>query len=202
MGQLMGQLEDMDVFVRIVDAGGISRAADQLGVAKSAISRRLVELERRLGAQLLLRTTRQSSLTEAGQSYYRRALQILADVSELDAETSSQQVALRGGLKIAVPLSFGLEHLAPAVMEFAGMHPEVIIRLDLSDRQVDLVAESFDLAIRIAALKDSTLIARRLAPIRMVLCASPDYLERQGHPQRPQDLKSHHGLHYGHATGS
>ena len=198
----MGQLEDMDVFVRIVDAGGISRAADQLGVAKSAVSRRLVELEGRLGAQLLNRTTRQSSLTEAGRSYYERALRIIADVSELNADTSNKQMALQGVLKVAVPLSFGLQHLAPAITEFAEMNPGLIIHLDFADRQVDLVEEGFDLAVRIAELKDSTLIARRLAPIRLILCASPDYLAREGQPKSPQDLKTHHGLHYAHAPGS
>ncbi len=192
----MGQFEDMDVFVRIVDAGGISRAAGQLGVAKSAVSRRLAELEGRLGVRLLNRTTRQSSLSEAGRAYYQRALQILADVSELNAATADSQCALEGVLKVAVPLSFGLRHLSPAITEFAESHPNLIIHLDFSDRQVDLVEEGFDLAIRIGELADSSHIARRLAPMRRLLCASPDYLARNGAPAKPQDLKTHAGLHY------
>ena len=198
----MGQFEDMDVFVRIVDAGGIGKAADQLRVAKSAVSRRLAELERRLSVQLMNRTTLQSSLTEAGRSYYQRAIQILADVSELNAATSNTQALLQGVLKVAVPLSFGLEHLAPAITEFAKMHPGLIIHLDFADRQVDLVEEGFDLAIRIAELRDSTLVARRLAPIRHILCASPEYLARKGRPESLQDLKTHIGLHYSNTPSS
>lgn len=192
----MGQFEDMDVFVRIVDAGGIGRAADQLHVAKSAVSRRLMELERRLGVQLLNRTTRQSNLTEAGRGYYQRALQILADVSELDDATSNTQVLLRGTLKVSAPLSFGLLHLAPSVTEFSEMHPGLIIHLDFSDRRVDLVEEGYDLAIRLAELRDSTLVARKLAPIRRILCASPEYLARKGRLEGQQDMKAHFGLHY------
>ena len=197
----MGQFEDMDVFVRIVDAGGIGRAADQLRVAKSAVSRRLVELERRLGVQLINRTTRRSSLTEAGRSYYQRAVQILADVSDLNAITSDADALLKGTLKIAVPLSFGLEHLSSAITDFAKMHPGLIVYLDFADRQVDLIEEGFDLAIRIADLRDSTLVARKLAPIRHILCASPEYLARKGRPEIPQDLKTHIGLHYSNAPG-
>ena len=198
----MGQLEDISAFVRIVEAGSISRAAAQLGVAKSAISRRLAELEQRLGVQLLQRTTRQSSLTEAGRSYYRRALQILADVSELNAATSNTKEQLEGELKIAVPLTFGFQHLAPVIDAFAKAHPGLIFHLDFSDRQVDLVEEGFDLAIRIAALQDSTHIARRLAPVRLILCASPAYLEQYGAPEKPQDLKAHQALQYSYVVGS
>lgn len=198
----MGQLEDMNTFVRIVEAGGISRAADQLGVAKSAVSRRLVDLEAGLNAQLLNRTTRRSSLTEAGRSYYQRALRILADVTELNAATSNTKVMLEGGLKIAAPLSFGLQHLTPVINAFAKAHPGLIIDLDFSDRQVDLVEEGFDLAVRIAELKDSSHIARRLAPISRILCASPAYLDHAGSPQGPEDLKAHHVLHYANAPVS
>jgi len=198
----MGQLEDMDAFVRVVEAGGITRAAEQMGVAKSAVSRRLVELEGRLGVQLVQRTTRQSSLTEAGRGYYERALQILADVNELNATTSDTKAQLEGGLKIAVPLSFGLQHLVPAINAFVDAHPKLVIHLDFSYRQVDLVEEGFDLAIRIAELQDSTLIARRIAPIRFALCASRAYLESNGPPTMPQDLKDHDALQYALLSGS
>lgn len=192
----MGQLEDMSAFVRIIESGSISLAANQLGVAKSAVSRRLAELEERLGVQLLQRTTRQSSLTEAGRSYYQRALQILADVSELNAATSNTKAQLEGVMKIAVPLTFGLQQLAPAINAFAMAHPDLLIHLDFSDRKVDIVEEGFDLAVRIAELQDSTHIARRLAPIQIILCASPAYLEQHGTPEKPQDLKAHRTLQY------
>jgi DNA-binding transcriptional LysR family regulator len=195
----MGQFEDMEVFVAIVDADGIGKAAERLHVAKSAVSRRLVELENRLGVQLINRTTRQSSLTEEGIVFYRRAQEILVDVSELNAITSRTQTVLQGDLKVAVPLSFGLQHVATAIIEFAELHSALNIHLDFSDRHVDIVDEGFDIAIRISELKDSTLIARKLAPIRHVLCASPDYLDRNGRPTCPQDLKVHVGIHYSNA---
>ncbi len=192
----MGQLEDMNTFVRIVEAGSISQAAKRLGVVKSAVSRRLADLEGRLEVQLLNRTTRRTSLTEAGRNYHQGALQILADVRELDAATSNAKVLLEGELKVAVPLSFGLQHLAPVINEFALAHPGLTIHLDFADRQVDLIEEGFDLIIRIAELKDSSHIARRLTPISLVLCASPGYLDSAGSPQSPKDLKSHNCLHY------
>ncbi|VAV96580.1 Transcriptional regulator, LysR family [hydrothermal vent metagenome] len=192
----MGQFEDMDAFVRIVEAGSISQAANQLGVVKSAVSRRLVELEGRLGVQLLNRTTRQSSLTGAGRSYYERSVRILSDVAEINATTSDAKVALNGTLKISAPLTFGLQHLTPAINEFAETHPELIIHMDFNDRRVDLIEEGYDLAIRIADLKDSSLVARKLAPIRMAVCASPDYITRKGLPETPEDLKNHDILFY------
>jgi DNA-binding transcriptional LysR family regulator len=130
-------MEDMSTFVHIVEAGGISKAADRMGVVKSAVSRRLVDLEERLGTQLVSRTTRKSSLTEAGRSYYERALQILADVNELNAATANAKARLEGGLKVAAPLSFGLLHLSPAITAFASEHPGVVIHMDFADRQVE-----------------------------------------------------------------
>jgi len=192
----MGQLEDMDTFVRIIDAGGISRAANQLGIVKSAVSRRLVDLEVRLGVQLLNRSTRKSSLTEAGQQYYERAVQILSNVAAINRTTSDAKTILTGRLKISAPLSFGLLHLTPIINEFADLHPDLIVHMDFNDRQVDLIDEGYDIAIRIAELKDSSLMARKLAPIRRILCASPDYIERMGLPTKPADLKNHNLLHY------
>ncbi len=192
----MGQLEDMAAFVRIVETGSLSRAAEQMGIAKSAVSRRLVELEDRVGVQLLQRTTRASQLTEAGRSYYERALQILADVTELNTSVSDTQTKLQGELKVALPLTFGLQHLAPIINAFADEHPDLSIHLDFSDRQVDLVEEGFDLAVRIADLEDSTHIARRLAPIRMILCAAPSYLAKHGKPKTLDDLRTHQTLQY------
>jgi len=192
----MNQLEEMQSFVRVVEAGSISKAAEQLGIAKSGVSRRLADLEARLGVRLLNRTTRRSSLTEAGESYYRGAVKLLADVSELDAATADTDALLKGTLRLAVPLSFGLGHLAPAIDEFLKAHPGLTINVDFSDRQVDLVGQGADLAIRIADLRDSSLQARRICPVRILLCASPAYLERHGLPAVPGDLKNHRVLHY------
>ncbi len=192
----MGQLEDMNMFIHVVNAGGITRAADQMNLAKSAVSRRLVDLEIRLGVRLLNRTTRTSSLTEAGRNYYERAIKIVDDVSELNALTEDHNVALEGTINLAAPLSFGLCHLSTAIDSFIKQHPQLTININFSDRQVDLVEEGMDLAFRIAALKDSSLIARKMSPIKHVLCASPDYLKKQGTPKTPSDLKLHQLLHY------
>lgn len=192
----MGVFDEMNNFVRVVEAGSISQAAGQLDVAKSGVSRRLAELEKRLGVRLLNRTTRRSSLTEAGRSYYEGAVKLLADVAELDALVADRESSLEGRLRLAAPLSFGLAHLAPAIEEFARSHPAVVIDIDFSDRQVDLVAHGIDLGIRIAELRDSSLKARRICPIRLMLCASPDYLEQNGTPRVPADLREHRILHY------
>ena len=192
----MGQLEDMGVFIRVVEAGGISRAAEQLGLAKSAVSRRLLELETRLGVRLLNRTTRTSSLTDSGQHYYERAIKIFDDVNELNTMTSDLNTRLEGSLKLAAPLSFGLYHLSSAIEAFTSQHPSLIINIDFSDRHVDLVEEGIDLAFRITTLKDSTLIARKISPIRILLCASPDYLKQYGTPVTPDELNDHQLLHY------
>lgn len=192
----MGRIEDMQLFVRVVDAGSISAAADQLGVAKSGVSRRLAALERRLGVRLLSRTTRRSSLTEAGRTYYRGATQLIGNVEELETLTSGSDAPLEGPLRVAVPLSFGLGHLTPAIADFVDLHPGVRFQLDFSDRLVDLVGQGIDIAVRIADLADSSLQARRLCPIRLVWCASPGYLARHGTPRRPGDLADHRILHY------
>lgn len=192
----MGQLEDMQVFTRIVEAGGIGMAADQLGIAKSAVSRRLADLETRLGITLINRTTRTSSLTEAGNLYYTRALKVIDDVSELNALTADPEMSLKGTLRLAAPLSFGLDHLAPALDIFVTEHPELTLEVDFSDQHVDLIEGGFDLAFRIGDLGDSTLQARRISPIRLLICASPAYLEEWGAPEKPEDLKHHKVLQY------
>ena len=192
----MGQLEDMQIFKRVVDAGSITRAAEQLNIAKSAISKRLAELERRLGSQLIQRTTRKSSLTEAGRRYYDRIGPLLEEVEEIHGELASERQALAGSLKVAVPLSFGLTHLAPAIDEFVQQHPELSVEIDFADRKVDIIEEGFDLAFRIGELADSSLRARKIAPIRHVLCASPEYLARHGRPTTPEQLKRHKLLKY------
>ena len=192
----MDRFEAMSTFVRVVDAGSVSGAADQLGVAKSAVSRRLRDLEGYLGAELLRRTTRRLALTETGRAYYERCLRILAVVTEAEDAVSLQHRHLAGQLRVAAPLSFGLLHLQPAIDAFMQEHPLLRFDLDLNDRQVDLVAEGFDLGVRIARLPDSSLIARPLAPIRAIACASPEYLMRRGTPGTPEELQAHDCLVY------
>lgn len=192
----MDRMAEIETFVQVAESGGIGAAAERLGVAKSAVSRRLKELEERLGVRLVNRTTRQLSLTDTGKTYYERAVQILADLEDADQNAAALHGALSGRLKIAAPQSFGVMHLTPAVTGFLNNHPELWIDLDLNDRRVDLVNEGFDLAVRIGRLEDSSLIARRLAPVRNVVCASPDYLARHGTPERPEDLMAHTYLRY------
>jgi DNA-binding transcriptional LysR family regulator len=187
----MGQLEDMQVFVRIVKAGSITKAAGQLSLAKSAVSKRLNDLENRLGSKLINRTTRTSSLTEAGQQYYQRVQLLLGEVDSLNGDIARENKVLTGSLKLAVPLTFGVTHLTPAIDLFMRQHPELSIELDFSDRKVDLIEGGYDLAFRIGSLPDSSLKARKIAPIKHVICASPDYLKRQGIPENPAQLKHH-----------
>lgn len=193
----MGQLEDMAMFARIVDAGGIGKAAEQLDIAKSAVSRRLSDLEKRLGTQLLHRTTRSYSLTDAGLIYYQRTQNILDDVSELNEMTAGSKAHVEGILKISAPLSFGLMHLSPLIDDYAREYGELGFQIDFSDRQVDLVEEGYELAIRIGTLNDSSYQARRITRIKHVLCASPVYLEKVGLPASPEDLDKHPFLQYG-----
>ena len=197
----MGELEDMQVFIRVVEAGGIGRAAEQLGIAKSAVSRRLSELEKRLGTRLINRTTRTSSLTDAGQSYYQQVLKVVDQVAEISSELQNADRAVTGSIRLAVPMSFGLLHLGPAIDLFIKEHPELHIHMDFSDRQVDIVEEGFDLALRIAELKDSSVQAHKICPCHHVLSASPAYLERRGVPQTPKDLEQHQFVKYSGGSG-
>lgn len=192
----MDRFEALRTFVRVVDSGGISAAADSLGVAKSAVSRRLGELEGRLGVQLLVRTTRRVSVTDAGRAFYDRCVGILGDLADAEAAVSSERQKLSGRLRVAAPLSFGLAHLGPALIDFAGEHPDLTIDIDFNDRYVDLVEEGFDLGLRIGELRDSSLIARRLTGIRHTLCASPDFAAACGEPARPEALAGRPWLRY------
>lgn len=193
----MGQLEDMHLFTRVVDAGGISRAAEQMDLAKSAVSKRLADLESRLGTRLIQRTTRTSHLTNAGKLYYDRAQRILEDVAEINGLASDNQSSLDGHIKLAAPLSFGLCHLSSAIDAFLKQHTGITIDVDFSDRHIDLIEEGFDLSFKITReLGDSNLIAQRIAPIKLHLCASPDYLERHGVPATPEDLNQHQLLRF------
>lgn len=192
----MDRFADMQLYVSVVETGSISAAAERLNIAKSAVSRRLAELEARLGVSLIHRTTRRLNLTDSGRAYYDRCIVILADLDEAESAVSQAHQALKGRLRVALPHSFGLLHLAPLIQDFMIQHPEVRFELDFNDRQIDLIQEGFDLAIRIATLADSSLIARRLAPIRHAVCASPDYLARHGTPATAADLPHHVCLAY------
>lgn len=192
----MDRLGELALFVRIVESGSFSAAAHRLGASKSLASRRIAALEARLGVRLLNRTTRRLGVTETGRRFYERALRILAEIDEAEALARRTTAALRGKLRIAAPMSFGMRHLGPAIAAFLGEHGEIAIDLDLNDRLVDLVGEGYDLAIRIARLADSTLVARTLAPSRMLVCASTDYLAAHGRPVHPEELARHHCLVY------
>jgi DNA-binding transcriptional LysR family regulator len=187
----MDQFAALTAFVHTVESGGFTQAARRLGQSKSLISRQVAQLEAQLGARLLQRTTRKLAPTEAGQAYFLRAQRILADLAEASAEIGHLQIAPRGKLRISAPMSFGVLHLTPALPRFLEACPELEVDLALTDRFVDLVEEGFDVAVRIGRLADSSLIARRITPIRRVLCASPAYLARCGTPARPADLSRH-----------
>ena len=184
----MGQLENMALFIRIVDAGGIGKASEQLNLAKSAVSRRLSELESHLKTPLIHRTTRVWNLTEEGALYYQRAKNILDDVSGLDAQVQGNCGMLTGELKITVPHTFGQLHLTPMIEQFCQQYQQLSLHIDFSDRHMDLVTEGYELAIRIGQLKDSTLKAKKLADIKHILVASPDYLAENGTPNTSAQL--------------
>ena len=186
--------QEMAVFSKVVAAGSLSAAARELGLSPALISRRLAGLEARLGVRLINRTTRSLRLTDEGAGYYDTCTRVLAEIEEADAAVSAGRVEPQGVIKVAMPASFGHRHVAPLIPEFASRYPQVRLALSLSDRNVNVIDEGFDLAIRIAHLEDSSLAARRLAPNRRVVCASPAYLERHGTPLTPQDLTRHNCL--------
>ncbi|MEM8813677.1 MAG: LysR family transcriptional regulator [Pseudomonadota bacterium] len=181
----------MEVFARVVTAGSMSAAGREMGLSPAVVSKRLRRLEDRLGTRLLQRTTRQIAMTEAGHGYYERVVAILASVEEAESFVTRRSAIARGTLKVSAPTSFGRLHIAPLLGTFLDSNPDLSINLMLSDDMVDIVGEGFDLAIRIAELSDSSLVARRLAPARRVLCAAPSYLARHGEPQSIADLQDH-----------
>lgn len=192
----MNRLLEMEIFVTVADAGSISAAAERLDMAKSAVSKRLVDLETRLGVSLMTRTTRRLSFTDAGAEFYKHCTAILAEVTAAEASVTDASADLTGAIRIAAPLSFGLQHLGPVLVTFMQQYPDINVTMDFNDRQVDLVAEGFDLGIRIAKLGDSTLVARKLTPVRQLICASPAYWAANGRPEKPADLKNHLALRY------
>lgn len=192
----MDRFLEMQTFCAVVDAGSFVGGADALGFSRAAVSRYVGDLESRLGVRLLHRTTRRLSLTEEGELFYARCRDLLAGVEEAEAELGSRSGAARGLLRVNVPVTFGILHLAPLWGAFRALHPQVRLDITLADRVVDLVEEGYDLAIRIATLPSSTLVSKRLATTRMVLCASPQYLERHGVPGHPSELARHSVIGY------
>lgn len=197
----MDRFESLTAFTRVVEKGGFAAAARDLGLTRSAVNKHVLALEDRLGARLFNRTTRQVSPTEAGLAYYERCVAILADLSEADEAVAALDATPRGTLRVNAPMSFGTLHLGAATAEFMTAYPDIRVELILNDRFIDPVEEGFDLTVRIAELADSSLVARRIAPVRRVLCASPDFLDTHGPITRPADLRDLPCLHYGNMAG-
>lgn len=196
----MDKFADLEAFTAVVESGTFSAAGERLGIAKSVVSRRVSQLESRLSSRLLHRTTRRLALTDAGKNFYQRAVRILADLDDAEQSVTEEVTELRGSIKLAAPLSFGLLHLSNAIADFLSEHPAIELNMDLNDRNINLVEEGFDMAVRIGELKDSTLVARRLGTVRLVTCASPKYLQQFGEPVHPEELHQHVGLQYSNIT--
>lgn len=190
------KFEDLRVFNAVVSAGGFAAGAERLNIAKSAVSRRIRELEDRLGARLFHRTTRRMHLTEVGRDFHDRAVELLAGLDTAEEAASSASGELKGRIRVAAPVSFTTHCLAPVIGQFLERHPALTLSIDTDDRMVNLVRDGFDLAIRIARLPDSSLIARRLTTIRRACVASPSMLDRLGTPQTPEDLSRFPGVIY------
>jgi DNA-binding transcriptional LysR family regulator len=190
-------LVDVLAFVRVVETGSFARAAERTGLSKPVMSRRVARLEEQLGARLLTRNARGAQPTDIGLSYYARAANILAELDAAQEVVAEAVTQIAGPVRLTAPLSFGVAHLAPALADFAAAHPRVELDVEFEDRNVDLAGGGYDLAVRIGRLADSSLIARRIAPVRKHVVASPAYLARRGRPERPADLAGHDILLYG-----
>jgi len=193
----MNPFEELHVFAAVVETGSFTAAAERLDIAKSAVSRRVSALEERLGVQLLRRTTRKQNLTDAGRELYERSTRILSDLEEIESAVLQEHGEVRGLLRVALPLSFGVSQMCEPIARFGEEHARVRFDLDLNDRRIDLVEEGIDVAVRIGRLPDSSLVARKLFEVRTVICGSPAYFDKRGTPQTPEDLLNHDCLVYG-----
>ncbi len=193
---MLDRVTSMQVFVRVAALGSFSAAARALNLSQTMVTKHVAALEERLGVKLLHRSTRRLTLTEGGRDYLTACERILAEIEEAEASASLDRIEPRGTLRLNVPLTFGFRHIAPVLPEFNRLHPDVSFDLGLADRFVDLIEEGWDLAIRIGRLKDSSLVARRLAPCRTVVCAAPSYLKEHGTPRTLEDLARHNCLGY------
>ena len=194
--EIMDKIANMQAFAAVGHSGSFAEAARKLNIANSVVSKRIKDLEDFLGTQLFLRTTRKVTLTDTGQRYLEQAQRILDDLTEVESGIRHQSQKPVGTIRLTAPLSFGLQTLAPALVSYLDKCPDVSIKTYMTDRRVDLVAEGYDLAIRIGALEDSSLVAKKLSRGRRVVCATPAYLKKYGTPQTPADLKDHNCLSY------
>ncbi|WP_352972506.1 LysR family transcriptional regulator [Mesorhizobium sp. M0954] len=190
----MSLFRSMQVFVTTVQEGSMSAASGKLGMSPAMVGQHVAALEERLGTRLLNRTTRRQSLTDFGASYVEQCRDILERVAIADQDAEALQAEPRGKLKVTAPTTFGAEVLMPRLQRYRELAPDVTLDVTLTDRNVDIVDEGFDIAFRIGELPDSRLIARRLAPYRMMICAAPDYLARRGNPDHPNDLANHDAI--------
>ncbi|HEX8257852.1 MAG TPA: LysR family transcriptional regulator [Allosphingosinicella sp.] len=189
-------LMDVLAFVRVVETGAFARAAERMDLSKSILSRRVARLEDQLGARLLTRSAQGAQPTDIGEAYYARAANVLAELEAAQEVVADAVTQVAGPLRITAPLSFGSQHLAPALAEFAKLHPRVEFDVSLNDRTVDLIGGGYDMAVRIGNLPDSSLVARRIAPVRAAVLASPGYIAERGRPLHPRDLADHDLLFY------
>jgi DNA-binding transcriptional LysR family regulator len=190
------RFQAISAFARVVEAGSFARAAERLGVSVSAVSRQVADLEAHLDARLLNRTTRRLSLTEGGQAFYERCVQLLADLEDAEVVVTAASIVPRGTLRLTCSATFGTRHLAPAIADFGSRHPQLRFEVELSERAVDIVEEGLDLAIRIGEIGSQNLVGRKVGTTRLVCCAAPSYIAARGEPRTPQDLAGHACLTY------
>jgi len=193
----MDKLTCMQALVRVVESGSFAEAARRLGVSAPMVTKYIGHLEHRLGSRLLNRSTHSLSLTDAGQAYYQRCVQLLEDMDEAEAAAGALSVNPRGALRMSVSTDFGVTHLGPVLLEYSTRHPEVRLEVSVSNHFVDLVEEGFDLAVRITDQLRTNLVARKLATSRLVACASPEYIAAHGQPAAPENLMQHNCLSFG-----
>lgn len=192
----MGKLETLQTFIAVVEAEGISSAASHLGIAKSAVSRRIHELESSLKTQLIYRSTRSFSLTPEGSQFYRQCLQIIEDINDAESSITKHSRSLVGTLRVTAPMSFGVSQLAPLISDFLSAHKDLKLELELNDRMADIISDNFDVGIRISKFEDTSLIGRKISAITHIAVASPSYLKKMGTPKSPAELNGHKGIVY------